>query len=622
MASAKKAAKKAAPKNPKPPSKTKPGPFSGKWPWIAQAAVLIALTLIVYLPGFKAPFHFDDLESIINDRYIRMSELTAHNMFLAAFQDFKQNRPLSNLSFALNFYFNIMNPFGYHLVNFLVHLVSGICLWLLLARLFSRRMKDLLTARLVAFLSALLWMVHPVNTQAVTYIVQRHSEMAGAFSLLGLLCFDLGRVSKKIYYYIFSGLACLCALLCKETAYVLPVFIFLYDLFFFQELKEGWLNRNRKWIAGLVVIYVLLSAVALRGQMTGKMKHDFADFTFTPAQRSLTQGRVLLSYLGLVLFPAGSLLSLEHSPEISKSPLQPLTTIPAFLVILGLAGFSLAYARKYPLASFAVLWYFGQLALESLPLPIDIMTEHRLYLASIPVLAMIPCAFGFRLKSLKLGAALCLLVCLFAGILAYERNLVWLTRVSLWRDAVMKAPDNNRPWHNYCSFLIDEEDVNRAGFACKYALILNEKQADTHNNMGICYFKIKMYDQAQKEYLRAIEIDPDFPLAYFNLGLVRASQRDIPKALEYFDKSMELKPKDAKVYLNLGSVYDRLGKPEKSFQAYAMALQARPEWSEARFKVASILAGKGMCPDAVSLLNAAPAQDPQFQQIYDYCRSR
>ena len=105
------------------------------------------------------------------------------------------------------------------------------------------------------------------------------------------------------------------------------------------------------------------------------------------------------------------------------------------------------------------------------------------------------------------------------------------------------------------------------------------------------------------------------------LGLVKASQRDIVKAEEYFDKSMELKPKDAQVYLNLGSVYDRLLKPEKSYKAYALALQARPEWSEARFKVASVLAGKGMCPDAVSLLKAAPAQDRQFQQIYDYCRS-
>lgn len=593
-----------------------------EWSRLPAGLLLFTAALVVYLPSFDVPFHFDDIVSIIDDPYIRMTRVTPDAMFSAAFQDFKQNRPLSNLSLAFNFYFNLMSPFGYHLVNFFFHILAGFSLWILLDRMFTRRIKDRGPLRLIAFLAALLWMVHPVNTQAVTYIVQRHTVMAGAFSLLCLLCYDLGRSRSRTAYYIFSGLFCLAALACKETAYVLPVFIFLYDLWFFQELKPGWLKRSWKGIAALALFYVLLSGIVFRGQMTGKMESDFVDFPFTPVQRSLSQGRVLLSYVGLVIYPAGSKLSLEHDPVVSTSLFKPVTTIPAFLIIFGLAGLALAKSRKYPLASFGVLWYFGQLAIEALPLPIDIATEHRLYLASIPLLVMVPYSLAMPIKPLKTGVALCLLVCVFMGVLTYQRNLVWLTRAGLWRDAVMKSPTRNRPWHNYCSFLIDDNDINRAGFACNYALLLNEKQADTHSNMGICYMKIGLYEPAEKQFLRAIEIDPKFDLAYFNLGLIKALQKNVPKAMEYFDKTLELNPKDATVYRNLGAIYDKLGEPEKSFKAYQAALFYRPEWSDARFKVASTLAGKGMCRDAVALLRAAPAHDPQFDQVFEFCASR
>jgi len=623
MASAKKAAKKAAQKNPKPPSKPLPGPFAGKWLWVAQAAVLIALTLIVYLPSFKVPFHFDDLESIINDRYIRMTELNAHTMFEAAFQDFKQNRPLSNLSFALNFYFNLMNPFGYHLVNFLILVFTALGVWLFLKKLFSRLKFDPRRAGLAAWLAALVWVVHPVNVQAVTYIVQRHASLAGGFSIWSIYFYHLARERKNLrpLFYVLCALFCILAMLSKESAALLPAIIFIYGLYFFDGLSQGWLKRNWKWILGLSIFYLLAALMVLRPGMLQKLSLDFKSTWFTPWQKFLTGPRTMVWYFFLTLFPIPQSLSVVHDYPVSKSLFHPWTTAASSLVVCAMIVAAIYKARRWKIFSFCAAWFFGNLLIESMPLPIDLVNEHRLYLASLAIIVPVAAWPVFKAKNVRLAAFLILMVAAFFGFFSYSRNIVWLSRVSLWRDAVMKAPDNNRPWHNYCSFLIKEEDVKRAGFACKYALILNEKQAETHSNMGSYYFKIQMNDQAEKEYLRAIEIDPKFPPAYFNLGLVKASQKDIIKAEEYFDKSMELGSNDAQVYLNLGNVYDRLGKPEKSYQAYVMALQARPEWSEARFKVASILAGKGMCPDAVSLLRAAPAQDRQFKQVFDYCRS-
>ena len=576
--------------------------------------------LLAYLPSFQVPFHFDDLESIVNNSYIRITRLTPSALYWAAFQDFRQNRPLTNLSFALNYYFNIVNPFGYHVVNFALLVVSAFCIFFILERVFTRIAKDRGLSRLLAFLTSFLWLLHPVNIQSVTYIVQRHSAMAGCFSLLSLLCYDLGRSGKRTVFYALAAMSGICALLSKETAFVLPAFIFLYDLWFFQELKPGWLNRNWKWFAAIACLYAGLAAVALRGAISGRFSSDFSGYNFTGWERSLSQGRVLLYYLTLLVYPGGSRLTLEHQLDVSKSIIHPLDTVPAFLIILLLIGAALARSRKYPLASFGVLWYFGQLAMEAMPLPIDLANEHRLYLASIPVIALLPWFATVRLKNWHTGAAFCIVIAAMFGAITWSRNQVWLTPVKLWHDAVLKAPDLNRPWNNYCSFLIEQGEIYRAGYACSYAIKLDPKAAESHSNMGICLFKIGNYPAAEDELKKALEIDPKYSIAYFNLGLVRAAQKDLPGAQKYWEKALELKPRDPKVYYNLALIYEKINDPLDEMRMLKTAISLRPEYVEARLKAVQKMIELGLCDDAINMVNLSPVRDLRLEHAIQQCR--
>jgi len=594
-----------------------------RWFYVLAGALVFLFSLLIYLPSFKAPFHFDDLESIINNPFIRVTRLTPSALYTAAFQDFKQNRPLSNLSFALNYYFNILNPAGYHSLNFSFHLVSGFCALLLLERIFYRRLKNLASARLIAIITALLFLAHPVNTQAVTYIVQRHSVMAGCFSLMALLFYDLGRSQRRVWLFALAGLAGLAAMLSKETALVLPILIFVYERWFWQEpgLSLKSLRSNWKWLLALLGGYILMLALLLRGAMAGKLSSDFSEFHFTAFQRTLTEPRALLWYLGLIAYPFAPALSIDHEFAVSTSLFHPFTTLPAILIIIALIGFALIRAKEYPLLSFGILWYFGQLAVEAGPLPIDLVNEHRLYVAAIPALAAVPYLLTLRIKNWKAGIALSLLAAVLLGAMTYERNLVWLTRVRLWRDAVLKSPHQARTWYNYCSFLIEAGETNRAGYACSYAVGIDPSRADTHTNLGLCLFQIGDLEAAQNQFLKAIELEPDYAIAYFNLGLVKGARQDLAAAKYYFEKALQLKPKDAKVYYNLGVIYEKFGEPVNALRFFSSALSLRPEWVEARLKIAAALAEQGRCEDAVQLIRESPLSDARFEEILNRCQA-
>ena len=582
-------------------------------------ALLLVFSLVIYLPSFRAPFHFDDFRHILNNSYIRLTSLTAPAIRGAAFQDFRQNRPLSNLTFALNYYFNLARPFGYHLVNFILHFLSGVCLWFLLERIFFRRWRNAASARTTSLLAAALWLAHPLNTQAVTYIVQRQTVMAGCFSLLALLCYELARSQRRKIFFAFCVLCALAAMLSKETAYPLPVLIFLYELCFFQQGKAGWVSRNWKWLAGLALFYFLLMVFVLRGPMLGKLGEDLAADRFNRLERVLTAPRVLIQYLGLVIFPAGNRLSLEHEVEVSRSLLHPVVTLPAMLLVLALLGLAFFRVRKYPLAGFAVFWYFGQLLVESLPLPIDLMNEHRLYLAMIPVIAGIALALTMALKNSKTALVLAALSCLCYGVLSRERNRVWGSELSLWQDAVKKAPGESRAWGNYCVYLLELDQVERAVKSCRMALERDPQNIDAHFNFGICLSSQGRYQEAEREFFQTLSLDPQYGSAYFHLGLVKAAQGDLAAARSYFTKTMQMNIPNARVYFNLGDVYEKWDEPENALGAYSRALAMRPEWAEARARAAAILAKEGRCNEALGLLKASPVDDDSFAAVAGQC---
>ncbi len=586
------------------------------------APVLIGIALLIYWPSFSVPFHFDDLESIVKNSFLRIPDLGLDSLISAAFQDWKHNRPLTNLSLALNFYFNQLNPFGYHLVNFLVLVFTALGIRMALGKFFIKLGNDPFRSRLAGWLVALVWIADPLNIQAVTYIVQRHSSMAGAFSVWSIYFYQMGkdREKKGGWFFSLAGLFCLLAMLSKETALTLPLLIFIFDLYFYQDPAKGWIVRNWKWLIALAAVYLLAGLWLFRPGMTAKLGADLAAQAMPLGQRILLEPEVLAWYALLIIFPFPQFLSLEHQFTFSGSAADLSLALSSWLIILAVIFLALAKARKWKIFSFAVIWYFGQLAMEALPLPIDLANEHRLYLALLAILTPAIAIPVLRPGKIRLATAWILLVAAFFCGFTFTRNRVWQSRERLWKDAATKAPDLPRAWNNYCSALSENEKCSSAIRVCRKALSLSPDLADAHNSLGICFSQAGEFGPAEREFLKAGELGSDnYGIPYFNLGLLYSKSGDFETARKWFLRAIEKNPLDAPAHYNLALSCRRLGREDDYLRELREAVKAKPEWIEARLILARSLVEKGECPGAVELIRSAPAFDPGFEPILNGC---
>jgi hypothetical protein len=239
----------------------------------------------------------------------------------------------------------------------------------------------------VALFGSLIFIAHPIQTQSVTYIVQRMASMAGMFYLLTMVLYIKGRlVSGRVKYVYFLGmvLSYLLGVFSKENVAILPLFVALYEFYFFQNLDLG--SRGKKVLSLLGAILLGLGAFGFI--LWGKRYIDltiegYQYYTFTLSERVLTQFRVVLYYLTLLIYPHPSRLNLDYDFPISKTIFDPPTTILSILIITGLMGYSFWVAKKRPVLSFFILWYFGNLVIESSIFPLEMVFEHRLYLPSV-----------------------------------------------------------------------------------------------------------------------------------------------------------------------------------------------------------------------------------------------
>ena len=353
--------------------------------------LIAGVALFAYSNTFHVPFHFDDRPNIINNPNVQIKDFTWDRMERLVKNTYKETiRVFSFFTLALNYYFGGFNVFGYHLVNFVIHIASGIFLYWFLILTFnlpSLREKYGAISYRVALFSSLIFISHPIQTQAVTYIVQRMASMAGMFFLLAMVLYIKGRLSfgrTRIFYFLGLILSYLFGVFSKENVAILPLFIALYEFYFFQNLDLS--PKGKKIVLGL--LGGLLTLLAFGFVLWGKRYIDviiegYQYRTFTMSERVLTQFRIVLYYLTLLIFPHPSRLNLDYDFPISKTIFDPPTTLISILIIAGLIGYSFWTAKKRPVISFCILWYFGNLVIESSIFPLEMVYEHRLYLPSV-----------------------------------------------------------------------------------------------------------------------------------------------------------------------------------------------------------------------------------------------
>jgi tetratricopeptide (TPR) repeat protein len=550
--------------------------------------VLYVLGFAVYLNSFSVPFVFDDYPNIRDNPSIRLAVIDLEGLRAAGFESHASRRPVANISFALNYLAGSYDVKGYHLVNTLIHIVNGVLVYFLALILLRRNqsLTDRLSAsdrrtRLVALFAAAIFITHPLQIQAVTYIVQRMTSMATMFYLVSLLFYLLGRQRKnrsgRSAYWLAALASWLLALGSKEIAATLPVVIVLIEYFLFRDPRKAWPGINYGCLlfafaatAGVVLFY-------LGAEPASTITEQYVDRGFTPGERLLTELRVLVFYLSLMVFPHPGRLSLDHAFTISRSLTDPITTLVAAAILVALIFAALRLTRRHPILSFCIMWFLVTLAIESSFIGLEIVFEHRLYLpmfAFALALAYLLSLTPARHRAMMTALSGILVVTLMA--VSIIRNMTWQDSAVLWADAVSKNPDSYRARNNLGRVLTDQGKGEQAARQFNEAIRIKPDYAEPHNNLGTLHARAGRFDQAREQFAAAIELNPRYAQAYNNLGMALLSQGRAREAASYLGQAVRFAPGYAKAHANLSIALERLGQPREACRHLLLAVRLDP----------------------------------------------
>jgi len=562
---------------------------------LIHAVLIMVVGLVAYSNTFQVPFQFDDPRSITDVPFVRDLRLFP-NVFTL-------HRSVGFFSFALNYRLHGADVLGYHVVNLAIHLLNALLVYALIVLTFRtpglRGSFLLKHAKPMALLSALLFVSHPVQTQAVTYIAQRFASLATLFFLASVVTYANSRLSanakpspyRPLAWYGVSLLSAVLAMKTKETAFMLPLVIALYELLFFK----GSVKKRILLLLPLMLTMVIIPASLLGiDRPLGTMMSDVGEATkvHTTMARTeylFTQFRVIVTYLRLLIVPVDQ--NLDYDYPLFDSFFTPEVVLSFLLLttIFGTGVYLLYRDRHAPgagrLTAFGIFWFFMTLSVESSIIPIaDVIFEHRLYLPTVGFFIAITSALfwaaerlagrlphAVRAVAVFLGAA----IIIFTG-LAVARNGVWRSEISLWEDVIRKSPLKARGYNGLGLAYFNKNQYDRAIGSFARAIALHPSYGVAFNNIGNAFHRESLYDLAMEAQTRAIALEPGNPVFLYNRGLTRAARGEYDRAIEDYEAAVVLDPAYAEAYNNLGSVYHIKGLYDKAIEAYTKALTLHP----------------------------------------------
>ena len=575
-------------------------------PWVESNAfpvfVFLLIGVALYSNTLHSPFVFDDGPSITRNPTIKNLENFYGN---STGYDKYPTRFIGYLSFALNYTVGSFDPFGYHIVNLTVHIINAwlVYFFVLITHRTPFMNKSLpeATAREISLISGMFFLVHPVQTEAVTFVVQRLTSLTTTFFLLSIfyyvkarLLFNDRQTNSKYNYlfnFVFSLFFCVLAMKTKEISFTLPVVLIIYECFFF----DGPYRIRAFFLLPFLftLLIIPLSLINVRAPI-GKVLTDINNVSRVQTDISrgdyfLTQLSVIVTYIRLLFFPINQ--NLDYDYPVYRSLFQPRVFFCAtsLLFLLGISLWLYLRSRRTASAalrgiSFGIAWFFITLSVESSLVPIeDVIFEHRIYLPSVG--AFVSLAMGAFVISRKWNRTACILVLVFItvvlSIATYKRNLIWRNDLVLWSDNVKKSPSKARP----------------------------------HYNLGSAYLLRGLTDKAILEFRDAIKIDPGYSDAYLNIGVAYASLGAEEKAMEALHKAIQLNPSDSESYYNLGLLYSNKGFGHLAIEQYQKSLLLNPESVNARNNLGIALAESGRIDEAIDQFQAGLKLFPGDEEL-------
>jgi tetratricopeptide (TPR) repeat protein len=640
---------------------------------VAAVGVIAAAALAAYGNTFHVPFLFDDQPTILQNAGIRHLWPLWGAFWPQSPALTVSGRPIANFTFALNYALSGTNVWSYHALNLLIHILCGLTLFGVVRRTLAlgrpgrmiadvgrgRRTPPLVEtaafgdaalqsdATFLALVVALLWTLHPLQTEAVTYTVQRVESLMALFYLLTLYCFIRGATchlisdksgqppggasgvchllrdkvpgSERRIWSTLSVFACLLGMATKEVMATAPVLVLLYDRTFVAgTFREAWCRRWRLHLS-LAATWLLLAALVAS---TGWNRGGAAGFNVgvAPWAYWLTQFEAVAHYLWLSLWPYPLVIDygtfwVHHAGQVAGYA----------LVVAPLAVATVWALGRAPRTGFLGAWFFGILAPTSVvPGTIQMIVEHRMYLPAAAVIAAavlgLHAAIGRR--SWVLFAALALAL----GLLTARRNEDYRSEVAIWSDAKAKRPDNLRARNGLAMALDHAGRTAEAIEEFEAALRLAPNDAPLHDNLGVTLESAGRTAEAMQHIETALRLDPKYALAHSNLGNALLRTGDLAAAIDQFEEALRLRPDYADAHYNLAGALDRAGRTAEAVRHLEAAVCLKPDFAEAYYNLGALLDRLGRPAEAIEHYEEALHIEPGLAQAHDnlgvlLCRS-
>ncbi|MBU0675392.1 MAG: tetratricopeptide repeat protein [Proteobacteria bacterium] len=485
--------------------------------------VLLLLIGIIYIPSFDVPFLFDDFPNIVLNPAVHAETLS--QLSKSFHSEISASRPLAMLTFAVNHLLGGLNEFGYHLINLLIHLINACLLYFLLLQMPGQ--QDSFAPK-AAFLAASLWAVNPVQTQAVTYIVQRMTSLSTMFYLCGLLSYcsyRRGDLSVKPAALLILG-SFLIGLGCKEIILTLPLALLLFDFIFYPiELR-----RNRWLILTTILLSGALALIYLHGHPTNWFS-PLPNRNFSAWERVMTQWRVLWHYLGLFLLPIPRQLHLTYNISVSKGLLNPTSTLVGGLAILTSVIGAFHLRKRYPLISWSLLFFFLAIGPESSFIGLEMAFIHRLYLPTLflwwAVITTLP------VKSRAVVSPVLLMLITLLAFWTIERNNEWQNRQRFWESNISRGAETARAKNNLATAYMDGGRFEEALALLDQGLAMDTPREEDRQlllyNRGYSLFYLNRHPEALTTFQRIAREYGGFRHTYLFIGSIFLKAGDLKR---------------------------------------------------------------------------------------------
>jgi len=576
------------------------------WQYIIPPAIISLLTIIFYAPSMRYAFQFDDIANI--QKHFQIRHHTLKELF------FSGTRWISYWLNSIHYSISQFNPISYRIGNLIIHITSGILVFFILFTALRHIKKNIFFRKnyfAIALLSSLLFLLHPVSTQTVSYVIQGQLEGLAALSIFAMTFFFLklsysnSSTSRRFYtLLLFTTAALSCGT--KEIAIISPAIILLVD--WFLVAQGNWSSFKKRLyihipLALLVVtLYMyflkptffteILGLKRLAKNNIGNVITESPKSQITPWMFFRSQFKVILHYLWIFIWPLN--ISVEYDWVLSRGFFAPDCILPFIaLIVIGLATLKTLAKNKASLIAFGIIWFFVAIAPRSsiIPSP-ELLVDYKTYTASFGWIFLIASALIFvfqyvareirnkKTTSAKteelidhkisyVNIAFAMLLAIGFGFLTMQRNTVWRSGIEFWGNIIKNAPGKARAYNNYGVELSQNEHDFRGSIPYfKKAINMDANYPDPWNNLSVAYANIGEIDEAINALKQSIRIYPYYPENYNNMASFYIQKKDFEEAEKLLKTALRLRPHYGKAYFNRGRIHYAQKEKVKAWECF------------------------------------------------------